>query len=205
MLAELGMSAEAIAQLRQATDVLRKVGPFPQGPLMVALDPLGNVELKLRRWADAEAHFREAVEIASRDNDVHVVVVTGAGRAFCAGYDLEQAAANPDKAAGGQDVTEGPWDPMVDFAMMYRNSQDFASLFTCHKPTIAKVRDKTHWNSANIKPQDPVTLGLCSQGDLNAEVTQAAERRAREGHPVVVAEPVAASAKASASAVRTAL
>ncbi len=84
--------------------------------------------------------IREAVEIASRDNDVHVVVVTGAGRAFCAGYDLEQAAANPDKAAGGQDVTEGPWDPMVDFAMMYRNSQDFASLFTCHKPTIAKVR-----------------------------------------------------------------
>ena len=84
--------------------------------------------------------IREAVELASRDNDVHVIVVTGAGRAFCAGYDLEQAAANPDRAAGGQDVTEGPWDPMVDFAMMYRNSQDFAALFTCHKPTIAKVR-----------------------------------------------------------------
>ncbi|MCC6919266.1 MAG: crotonase/enoyl-CoA hydratase family protein [Alphaproteobacteria bacterium] len=84
--------------------------------------------------------IREAVERASRDNDVHVIVVTGAGRAFCAGYDLELAAASPDKAAGGQDVTEGPWDPMVDFAMMYRNSQDFAALFTCHKPTIAKVR-----------------------------------------------------------------
>jgi len=84
--------------------------------------------------------IREAVERASRDNDVHVIVVTGAGRAFCAGYDLELAAANPDRAAGGQDVTDGPWDPMVDFAMMYRNSQDFAALFTCHKPTIAKVR-----------------------------------------------------------------
>lgn len=64
-----------------------------------------------------------------------------------------------------------------------------AKLIGTTKETIAKVRDKTHWNSANIKPQDPVTLGLCSQGDLNAEVTQAAERRAREGHPVVVAEP----------------
>lgn len=84
--------------------------------------------------------IREAVEIAARDNDVHVIVVTGAGRAFCAGYDLEQAAASADRAAGGQDVTEGPWDPMVDFAMMYRNSQDFAALFSCHKPTIAKVR-----------------------------------------------------------------
>ena len=84
--------------------------------------------------------IRSAVEMAARDNDVHAIVVTGAGRAFCAGYDLELAAANPDKAAGGQDVTEGPWDPMVDFAMMYRNSQDFAALFACHKPTIAKVR-----------------------------------------------------------------
>ena len=36
------------------------------------------------------------------------------------------------------------------------------------KETIAKVRDRTHWNSANIKPRDPVILGLCSQGDLNA-------------------------------------
>lgn len=84
--------------------------------------------------------IREAVERAARDNDVHVIVVTGEGRAFCAGYDLEMAAANPDRAAGGQDVTQGPWDPMVDFAMMYRNSQDFAALFSCHKPTIAKVR-----------------------------------------------------------------
>ncbi|WP_159998999.1 DUF1013 domain-containing protein [Roseomonas sp. 18066] len=38
------------------------------------------------------------------------------------------------------------------------------------KDTIAKVRDRTHWNSANIKPRDPVILGLCSQSDLNAAV-----------------------------------
>lgn len=41
------------------------------------------------------------------------------------------------------------------------------------KDTIAKVRDRTHWNSANIKPRDPVILGLCSQGDLNAAVIAA--------------------------------
>jgi hypothetical protein len=49
------------------------------------------------------------------------------------------------------------------------------------KDTIQKVRDRTHWNSANIKPRDPVILGLCSQTDLNAAVTQSNERLAREG------------------------
>ena len=38
------------------------------------------------------------------------------------------------------------------------------------KETIQKVRERTHWNSANIKPRDPVILGLCSQTDLNAAV-----------------------------------
>lgn len=57
------------------------------------------------------------------------------------------------------------------------------------KDTIAKVRDRQHWNSANIKPRDPVILGLCSQTDLNAAVQAANERLAREGHSVpVVAE-----------------
>lgn len=45
-----------------------------------------------------------------------------------------------------------------------------AKLLGTTKDTIAKVRDKTHWNSANIKPRDPVILGLCTQSDLNAAV-----------------------------------
>jgi hypothetical protein len=48
------------------------------------------------------------------------------------------------------------------------------------KPTIAQIRDRTHWNSANLTPQDPVTLGLCSQGDLDAEVRKAAKRADKE-------------------------
>ncbi len=43
------------------------------------------------------------------------------------------------------------------------------------KPTIAAIRDRTHWNSANLQPQDPVTLGLCSQIDLDAEVEKSAK------------------------------
>ena len=57
------------------------------------------------------------------------------------------------------------------------------------KETIAKVRDRTHWNSTNIKPRDPVILGLCSQGDLNAVVSQANERLTREGQAVPVPPP----------------
>ena len=52
------------------------------------------------------------------------------------------------------------------------------------KETIQKVRDRTHWNSANIKPRDPVILGLCSQTDLNAAVGAANERLEREGKAV---------------------
>ncbi|MBI1649335.1 DUF1013 domain-containing protein [Hyphomicrobium sulfonivorans] len=44
------------------------------------------------------------------------------------------------------------------------------------KPTILQIRERTHWNSANLTPQDPVTLGLCSQTDLDAEVKKGARR-----------------------------
>lgn len=57
------------------------------------------------------------------------------------------------------------------------------------KDTIAKVRDRQHWNSANIKPRDPVILGLCSQTDLNAAVTAANDRLAREGQAVPTSIP----------------
>jgi hypothetical protein len=49
------------------------------------------------------------------------------------------------------------------------------------KPTIATVRDRTHWNMSNLKPIDPVTLGMCSQTELDEAVTKAqARKRARE-------------------------
>ncbi len=48
------------------------------------------------------------------------------------------------------------------------------------KPTIQSIRDRTHWNSPNIKPVDPVTLGLCKQTELDAAVQKAARRVERE-------------------------
>jgi uncharacterized protein len=45
------------------------------------------------------------------------------------------------------------------------------------KSTIQAIRDRTHWNSASLTPLDPVTLGLCSQIDLDLEVQRAAKEK----------------------------
>ena len=49
------------------------------------------------------------------------------------------------------------------------------------KDTIDKVRSRTHWNSSNIKPRDPVILGLCTQSELHHMVIAANDRLTREG------------------------
>lgn len=48
------------------------------------------------------------------------------------------------------------------------------------KSTIEQIRNRTHWNSANLTPMDPVTLGLCTQIDLDIEVDRAARNRPAE-------------------------
>jgi len=48
------------------------------------------------------------------------------------------------------------------------------------KPTIQQIRDRSHWNAANLVPQDPVTLGLCKQVDLDTEVEKAVKQREKE-------------------------
>ena len=76
-----------------------------------------------------------AVDRAEQDDDVHVVVVTGAGRAFCSGYDLAEYA-----EADSPYSQEMPWDPMLDYRVMSANTAHFMRLFHCQNPTIAKVR-----------------------------------------------------------------
>lgn len=48
------------------------------------------------------------------------------------------------------------------------------------KQTIQSIRDRTHWNAANLKAVDPVSLGLCSQIELDEVVKKAAEKKARQ-------------------------
>jgi len=78
--------------------------------------------------------LREAVARANADDAVHVIVLRGAGRAFCAGYDLKDYAEGA--SPWNQDM---PWDPMIDYRMMKQNTDDFMSLWRSYKPTIAQV------------------------------------------------------------------
>jgi len=81
-----------------------------------------------------------AVEEANGDDDVHAIVVRGAGKGFCGGYDLvefaEAAGERPGSQLGGGD---GTWDPMADFFGMAENTRHFMSLWHSYKPTLAMV------------------------------------------------------------------
>jgi enoyl-CoA hydratase len=85
---------------------------------------------------DLPTELCEAVTKADADPNIHVMVLSGAGKAFCSGYDLAHYASSdgPNKV-----VQDMPWDPMQDFQFMWRNTQAFMSLFRAMKPVICKV------------------------------------------------------------------
>lgn len=60
------------------------------------------------------------------------------------------------------------------------------------KSTIEQIRERTHWNSTNLTAMDPVTLGLCTQIDLDLEV-----ERANKGRPLPTAAELGATLEAS--------
>jgi len=94
------------------------------------------------------------VEEANLDPGVHVIALSGNGKGFCGGYDLEASA---EKGMEGQPTVgpagspldpivqrdnhdpEGTWDPMTDYQMMSRNVRGFMSLFHSDKPVVCKV------------------------------------------------------------------
>ena len=80
--------------------------------------------------------IRLAVEAANDDDRVHVIVLSGAGRAFCAGYDLKQFAEGDRRNRWIQAM---PWDPMRDYKGMKANTDDFFSIWRSYKPVICKV------------------------------------------------------------------
>ncbi|AVT74537.1 enoyl-CoA hydratase [Rhodopseudomonas palustris] len=81
--------------------------------------------------------IRAAVEWAQAEDAIHVIVIEGAGKGFCGGYDLVDYAESDIDHPCQQE--KEPWDPLVDYAAMKRNTEDFMSLWRCSKPTIAKI------------------------------------------------------------------
>ena len=108
--------------------------------------------------------------------------------------EIDKGQANPDyvlkMSKGPEQVrrTKGPrytpvskrQDKPDGIAWIIRNHPEvsdgaISKLIGTTRTTIAAIRDRTHWNIANITPKDPVTLGLCSQRELDALVAKAAK------------------------------
>ena len=86
--------------------------------------------------SEMPAAIEKAVHKANDDADVHVIILQGAGAAFCSGYDLKEYAEKPRPVVGSQNM---PWDPTIDYKMMKRNTEQFMSLWRSYKPTICKI------------------------------------------------------------------
>jgi len=85
---------------------------------------------------DVPVELADCVARANADPGVHVIVLSGAGPAFCAGYDLTYYG----QASGATGVTQAvPWDPMKDYAFMMRNTELFMSLWRSYRPVICNV------------------------------------------------------------------
>jgi len=112
------------------------IDPDPQNPRIARL--LLNRPERLNAIAEqTPRELRDAIEWANSQDQIHVVVIEGAGKGFCGGYDLSHFGSGQIDHPCQQ---EGhPWDPMVDYNFMKRNTEDFMSLWRSPKPTIAKV------------------------------------------------------------------
>ncbi|MEO8722203.1 MAG: DUF1013 domain-containing protein [Sphingobium sp.] len=113
--------------------------------------------------------------------------------------EIHKGEANPDHVlkimAGTEPVrrTKGPrytpvskrQDKPDGIAWILRNHPEISDgaigkLIGTTRTTIAAIRDRSHWNISNITPKDPVTLGLCSQRELDALVAKAAKKAGLE-------------------------
>jgi enoyl-CoA hydratase len=85
---------------------------------------------------DIPRELAAAVAEADADPGVHVMMLSGNGAAFCAGYDLTYYAQEGSAHEINQSM---PWDPIKDYQFMWANTQAFMSLFRALKPVICKV------------------------------------------------------------------
>ncbi|MBI3513934.1 MAG: DUF1013 domain-containing protein [Proteobacteria bacterium] len=152
-------------------------GEVAQG--IQGIDPIGNGQLSHeeieRCQADPAAHLQ------LQKSDVPLPVAKPRGTRYT-------------PIAKRQDKPDG-------IAWLVRNHPELtdaqiSKLLGTTKPTIAAVRDRSHWNTTNIRARSPVALGLCSQTDLDAALARAQRSAAKGGAPPAPAAPAPAGNEA---------
>ena len=113
-----------------------RIAPDPRHPRIARLT-LNRPDRYNAINSDTPRELRAAVDWANAEPDIHVIVVEGAGKGFCGGYDLVEFGEGEVDHPCQQE--RHPWDPMDDYAFMKRNTEDFMSLWRSPKPTIAQV------------------------------------------------------------------
>lgn len=109
---------------------------YEDGVLTITLNRPGSLNTIVPPMPE---EFEQAMTLASRDGDVHVIVVRGAGRAFCAGYDFGDGFHHWDESI----TSDGRWDPAKDATWgtnRYTSPhQQFFSMWRSPKPVLAQV------------------------------------------------------------------
>ncbi|UWR22822.1 DUF1013 domain-containing protein [Sulfitobacter sp. S190] len=172
-------------------------------PKATAVWLVDNTTLSFKQIADfTDMHELEIQGIADGDVAVGVKGFDPIANNQLEQAEIDSAEANPlhkmklkpNAAAAGEEKRRGPrYTPLskrqdrpasilwlVKFHPELADAQ-ISKLVGTTKPTIQAIRERTHWNIANIQPIDPVALGLCKQSELDAAVQKAAAKRAAEG------------------------
>src|SRR5215212_7545608 len=183
---------------------LSKEDPMSQGPLMpkaTAVWLVENTSLSFEQIADfCKLHPLEVKGIADGEVAAGIKGLDPVSTGQLTREEIDRAQENPDyrlkMAAAKVQLPEmkrtkkGPRYTPVSrrhdrpnaILWLVRNHPELKDaqimrLVGTTKTTIQQVRDRTHWNSASLSPMDPVTLGLCSQIDLDFEVQRAAKEK----------------------------
>ncbi|WP_197917469.1 DUF1013 domain-containing protein [Thiosulfatihalobacter marinus] len=172
-------------------------------PKATAVWLVDNTTISFKQIADfVGMHELEVQGIADGDVATGVKGFDPVANSQLTQEEIDQAEKNPlykmklkfNAAAQGEEKRRGPrYTPLskrqdrpasilwlVKFHPELSDGQ-ISKLVGTTKPTIQAIRERTHWNIANIQPIDPVALGLCKQSELDAVVQKAAAKKAAEG------------------------
>jgi uncharacterized protein len=139
---------------------------------MVGLDPIANGQLTLEEIERCQKDPAARLQIAKQAHPIELVKRSGPRYT-----PIAKRQDKPDAIAwllkNHPELSDGQISKLVGTT----------------KPTIAAVRDRTHWNSPNIKPRHPVALGLCTMEMLEAAVQRANRGKKRDENAGPLVQP----------------